>query len=98
MRFGPLSGEWQWRHARTQLNGQPAVGSYAWYEPEGSHLPFAMDVFTIEGDRIKEITSFINRSTKSRELESYLRFPEEPIEGPFAHVFEQTGLPDRIDR
>jgi RNA polymerase sigma-70 factor (ECF subfamily) len=97
MRFGPLSGEWRWRHARTQLNGQPAVGSYAWYEPERAYLPFAMDVFTIEGDRIKEITSFINRSTQSRELESYLRFPEEPIEGPFARVFEQTGLPDRID-
>jgi hypothetical protein len=57
-----------------------------------------MDVFTVEGDRIKEITSFIIRSTKSRELEDYVRFPEEPIDGaPFARVFEQSGLPDRID-
>ncbi|MBN1529227.1 MAG: sigma-70 family RNA polymerase sigma factor [Thermoleophilaceae bacterium] len=98
MEFGPLSGEWRWHQLRTQLNGQPAVGSYAWSEPDGCYRPFSMDVFRIEDDGIKEITSFIIRSTKSRELEDYLRYPEQPIDGtPFARVFEQTGLPDRID-
>jgi RNA polymerase sigma-70 factor, ECF subfamily len=97
MRNGPLSGDWDWRQMRTQVSGQPAVASYAWYEPDGCYRPFSMDVFTIEGDRIKEITSFIVRSTKSRELEAYLRFPEEPIDGsPNAQVFEQTELPDRL--
>jgi RNA polymerase sigma-70 factor (ECF subfamily) len=98
MRRGPLSGDWDWRQMRTRVSGQPAVASYAWYEPDGCYRPFSLDVFTIEGDRIKEITSFIVRSTQSRELEAYLRFPEEPIDGsPNARVFEQTGLPGRID-
>ena len=67
MQVGPLSGEWRWRHLPTQANGQPAVGSYAWYEPDQAYRLFALDVFTLEGTRIKAITSFINRSTLSRE-------------------------------
>src|SRR5688572_9071790 len=59
LRFGPLSGDWRWRHLPTQANGQPAVGSYCWHPGEGAYLPFALDVLAVEGDRIKEITSFI---------------------------------------
>ena len=98
MRSGPLSGEWRWNHVRTRMNGQPTVASYAWYEPDGCYRPFALDVFTINGDRIGEITSFIVRSTSSRELESYLRYPEEPLEGaPFARALAAAGLPERLD-
>ena len=52
LRFGPLSGDWRWRHVPTRANGQPAVGSYAWYEPDGCYRPFALDVLTLDGDRI----------------------------------------------
>src|SRR5919197_1063740 len=34
MRLGPLSGDWRWRQTVAHANGQPAVGSYCWYEPE----------------------------------------------------------------
>ena len=98
LRFGPLSGDWAWRHAAGQVSGQPAVGSYTWDEKEGAYLPFALDVFTLEGDRIKAITSFINRSTESREIEDYVRFPEQPIDTGLVPPFERFGLPERLER
>ena len=75
MHFGPLSGDWRWRHVPTRANGQPAVGSYAWYEPDECFRPFALDVMTFDGDRIGQITSFINRSTLSSDLLFYERWP-----------------------
>ena len=98
MAFGPLSGDWRWRQAPTRANGQAAVGSYAWYEPDQTYRPFALDVFTLEGDRVKAITSFINRSTQSRDPEAYVRYPEEPADSSNLLVdFERFGLPDRLD-
>jgi RNA polymerase sigma-70 factor, ECF subfamily len=97
MAFGPLSGDWRWRHAVGQANGQAAVGSYAWYEKDQTYRPFALDVLTLEGTKIKAITSFINRSTESRDPETYVRFPEQPVESAGLIAFERFGLPDRLD-
>ena len=97
---GPLSGDWRWRHLPATASGQAAIGSYAWYEPDGCYRPFAMDVLTVGGDgRIQEVTSFITRSTMSRDLEYYVRFPEQPLEddSKILASFERFGLPDRID-
>src|SRR3954469_13310567 len=59
MEVGPLSGEWRWRHMPTRANGQPAVASYAWYEPDGAYRLFALDALTINPDgRLGAITSF----------------------------------------
>jgi len=101
MEEGPLSGEWDWRHVPARASGQPAVGSYAWYEKEGCYRPFALDVMTLDSSgRIKDVTSFITRSTESRELEDYLRYPEQPFadESRILADFERFGLPDRLDR
>jgi RNA polymerase sigma-70 factor (ECF subfamily) len=98
MSNGPLSGSWRWKHVPTQANGQPAVGSYAWYEPDGAYRLFALDVFTLDGGKIKEITSFINRSTDSREEDFYLRYPEQPMDDSNLSVrAESFGLPEVID-
>ena len=43
-----------------------------------AYLPFALDVMTLEGDRIREITAFITRTT---ELDDFSRWPEEPLDG-----------------
>src|SRR6476620_3305296 len=51
LRNGPLSGEWRWRHAPGHANGQLAVGTYTWIEAERTHLPFSLDVLTLEGER-----------------------------------------------
>ena len=55
-------------------------------------------MFTLEGDRIKEVTSFINRSTESRDIEDYVRFPEQPIDTSLVPPFERFGLPERLER
>jgi RNA polymerase sigma-70 factor (ECF subfamily) len=96
MTFGPLSGEWKWKHVVGHANGQAAIGSYAWYEPDQTYRPFALDVLTLDGKKIKAITSFINRSTDSRNPDDYTRFPEQPPEDDLI-VFQRFGLPDRID-
>jgi hypothetical protein len=55
-------------------------------------------VFTLDGGKIKEITSFINRSTDSREEDFYLRYPEQPMDDSNLSVrAESFGLPEVID-
>ena len=98
LRFGPLSGDWRWRHVPAQASGQAAVGSYCWYEPEQAYAPFALDVLTLEGARIKEITSFITRATESADPAAYTRFPELPQDPDrLLAYFGRLGLPARLD-
>src|SRR5919109_1981472 len=81
--FGPLSGDWRWRQRPAHASGQAAVGSYAWYAEEETYRPFALDVLTLDGDgRLKEVTSFITRSTLSRDRHYYERYPEQAFEDP----------------
>ena len=97
--FGPLSGEWRWRHVATHANGQPASGAYAWDDEAGVYRAFALDVLTLEGPRIKAITSFITRSTHSRELDFYTHWPaQEADASKVADVFERLGLPAQLER
>ena len=93
---GPLSGQWRWRRLPTTANGQPAVAAYTWDEAEGCYLPFALDVITLEGDRIKEVTAFITRVMEGRDPEYYERFPDQALD-PVRNVFESFGLPARVD-
>jgi RNA polymerase sigma-70 factor, ECF subfamily len=94
---GPLSGDWRWRQLPAHANGQAAVASYCWHEDEKAYLPFSLDVLTFDGERIKEIVSFITRSTRGREREFYERWPEQPVDlSEVGVVFERFGLPDRL--
>ena len=100
LQFGPLSGDWRWKHLPARASGHVAVGSYAWYEPDGCYRPFALDTLTLdESGKIADITSFITRSTRSSEIEHYVRYPEQPPEDPDKILadFERFGLPDRLD-
>ena len=56
----PLSGERQWRHLPTRVNGQPAVGCYSRDGEEGSFTAHVLDVLTLRGPRIAAITSFVD--------------------------------------
>ena len=96
LEFGPLSGAWRWRHRPTRVNGQAAVGAYTWDEEEGAYLPFALDVLTFEGDRIKEVTAFITRTAEGTEQDFYTNWPTQPLDRA-RFVFEQFGLPGRLD-
>lgn len=55
----PLTRCGSWRHLPTSANGQPAVGSYLRRGGTGPHLPWSIDVLTLRGARIAEITSFV---------------------------------------
>jgi RNA polymerase sigma-70 factor, ECF subfamily len=98
LRLGPLSGEWRWRHLPAHANGQAAIGAYVWHPREEAYLAFALNVFTFEGDRIKEVTSFLNRVVKGSDPEYYARFPDQEID-PDANLayFGRFGLPERLD-
>jgi RNA polymerase sigma-70 factor (ECF subfamily) len=97
MRVGPLSGQWRWRHVETRASGQPALAFYSWDEEEKGYLPFALNVFTLRGTLISDVTAFICRSTQSSDPEAYRRFPEEPIDPErLAAYFERFELPARL--
>jgi RNA polymerase sigma-70 factor, ECF subfamily len=55
----PLTGCGSWRHVPTSANGQPAVGGYLWNATAGAHVGWSINVLTLRGERIAEITSFI---------------------------------------
>ena len=57
----PLTSCGSWRHLPTSANGQPAVGCYRWNDDAGAHLGWAINVLTLRGDQIAEITSFVGR-------------------------------------
>jgi RNA polymerase sigma-70 factor (ECF subfamily) len=98
LRIGPLSGEWRWRHLPVRASGQAAVGCYTWREDEQAYRPFALDVLTLEGERIKEVTAFIARSAEPRAREVFVHYPNEPVDPVrVMAIFERFGLPDRLD-
>jgi RNA polymerase sigma-70 factor (ECF subfamily) len=93
-----MSGDWRWRSVRTQSNGQPALGFYAWDEGAQAYLPFALNVLTFDGDRVANVTAFIARSIESDDPVSYERFPEEPANPRMVELtFTRFGLPPRLD-
>lgn len=98
LRIGPLSGQWRWRHRATRANGQPASAAYTWDEEEGCGLPFALDVMTLEGGRIKQITAFIVRTVDVPDRDAFGRWPEQELDrAKVSAVFESFGLPARLD-
>ena len=95
---GPLSGQWRWTHRAASANGQPAVAAYTWRTADEAFRPFALDVLTLEGDRISEITSFIARTADGLDAEAIARFPDEPPDPAKVELtFARLGLPTRID-
>jgi RNA polymerase sigma-70 factor, ECF subfamily len=98
LRDGPLTGDWRWKHVVARSNGQYALGFYCWYEPDRTHRPFALNVLSFEGEKISDVTCFINRSIESDDPEDYVRYPEQPLdERRTEDFFLRFGLPDRVD-
>ncbi len=96
LRTKPLSGEWRWRHRSTIANGQLAVGTYTWIEGEKAHIPFSLDVLTLDGDRIKEVTAFVVRPADTED--GYSRWPDRAADPRRVEsVFRRFGLPDHVD-
>ncbi len=93
----PLSGLWDWRALHAHANGQPALGYYAWDEDANAYLPFALNVLSFSGDRIKDVVAFVVRTTDVPEPDGFHRWVEKAAEAPrVVAVFERFGLPDRL--
>jgi RNA polymerase sigma-70 factor (ECF subfamily) len=93
----PMSGMWRWKAVRTTANAQPALGFYAWNEAERAHLPFALNVLSFRGDRVKEVTAFIVRTTELEREEEFLRWPDyEADPHRLDQMFGRFGLPERL--
>lgn len=99
LEVGPLSGQWRWRHLPTRVNGQPASAVYSWDEDAGRFLPFALDVMTLDGGRIREITAFVTRTIDLPDRAAFARWPAQPLATPGRALadFERFGLPARLD-
>jgi hypothetical protein len=81
----------------TQANAQPALAFYAWDDPAGAFLPFALNVLTVRGDLVSDVTAFIVRSTDVPAAEAFTRFPEQAMDDArLAGVFERFGVPDLL--
>ena len=50
----------------TSANGQPAFAVYHWSEEAGAYAPVALQVLTLRGDRITDITAFVNPALMRR--------------------------------
>lgn len=56
---GPLAGTSHWRLIPARANGQLAFGRYAWNDKTQTFMPRAIDVLTLHGAQIQEITAFV---------------------------------------
>jgi RNA polymerase sigma-70 factor (ECF subfamily) len=92
LRTGPLTGEWRWRHQPLRVNGQAGMARWVWDEARGGFRPFAVDALTFRGDKLAEITTFIDRATDLPD-DAFPTYPLQP-DGSL-RLFERFGLPER---
>ena len=94
----PLSGLWHWRNVLVQANGQPALAFYAWDPEADAYLPFALNVLSLRGELISDVTAFIARAADDPDREVIARLPEQPYDDlRLAAAFGRFRLPDRLD-
>ncbi|HEX3979529.1 MAG TPA: sigma-70 family RNA polymerase sigma factor [Solirubrobacteraceae bacterium] len=55
---GPLQS--RWRFVPATANGQLAFGTYLWDDATGGFIPGGLDVLTIRGGRVGEVTAFLD--------------------------------------
>ncbi len=56
----------RWHHMPTRANGQLAVGCYAWDGQRGAYVAQVLDVLTLRGPHIAEVTGFFDRAIFER--------------------------------
>ena len=76
----------RWRLLPTRANGQLAFGCYAWDAEQESYTALSLDVLSLDGARISEVTSFVTPYTRGPARERFA-----------ADVFMRFGLPERVD-
>jgi RNA polymerase sigma-70 factor (ECF subfamily) len=56
----PLGSCGAWRHLPAGANGQPAAASYLRPDGTSTYRAWSINVFSLRGDRVEEITSFLD--------------------------------------
>jgi RNA polymerase sigma-70 factor (ECF subfamily) len=93
-----MTGEWGWRSLPVTANGQPALAFYSWDEEKQARVPFAVNVLTFEGEKIKEVDAFIVRGSQDPDPEVQARTPELPADyEKLAKAYGRFGLPATLD-
>jgi RNA polymerase sigma-70 factor, ECF subfamily len=59
LRGWPLAGAKRWRLVPARANAQLAFGAYVWDEETHSFMPHSVNVLTLRGTQIEEITAFL---------------------------------------
>jgi RNA polymerase sigma-70 factor (ECF subfamily) len=75
----------RWRLVPARANGQLAFANYSWETEKRTYTAKTLDVLTLDGTLVAEITAFVTPFTRG------------PARERFADVFERFGLPDHID-
>jgi RNA polymerase sigma-70 factor (ECF subfamily) len=78
----------RWKHLPTRANGQLAVGCYLFDPGTGSYLPAAIDVLTLEGDKIRSVVGFLT--------DAHAEAPDAGAWATAAGVFGRFGLPAEL--
>lgn len=94
----PLSGAYRWRVIPARANGQLAFGHYLWDDASGAFRAHQLNVLTLHGGQVAQITAFGWDSFTAFGLPDFPRPPhsEHPILHP---IRQQTRQPtDRPDR
>jgi len=66
LRGWPLAGIKRWRLTPARTNGQLAFGAYLWDEETHAFMPYGVNVLTLRGAHIEEITAFLTPDALQR--------------------------------
>lgn len=72
---GPLQS--RWRFLPTTANGQPAFGTYMWDDAAGRYIPGGLDVLTLRGGQVAEVTAFLTADFTRFGLPAAIRASED---------------------
>ena len=78
----------RWKHLPTRANGQLAVGCYLFDPDTGSYVPAALDVLTLNEDKIRSVVGFLT--------EAHDESPDVTAWAAAAEVFARFGLPTEL--
>jgi RNA polymerase sigma-70 factor, ECF subfamily len=76
----------RWRLVPVGVNGQLAFANYAWETEKKHYTAKTLDVVTLDGVLVAEITAFVTPFTRGSARERFA-----------ADVFERFGLPEHVD-
>jgi RNA polymerase sigma-70 factor (ECF subfamily) len=76
----------RWRLVPVRANGQLAFANYAWEMEREQYTAKTLDVLTLDGDLVTDVTAFMTLLTRGSARQRFA-----------TDLFERFGLPDHID-